>query len=124
MVILNMTWWWWNNYNVPLNWISNLTATAGSWQAVIKWSDVWDLVVNWVLLNSWSCTKIIRKTGSAPTNSNDWTPVLTETLENAYSVTGYTNTGLTNGTTYYYWAFSVGTNWLETISNIVSVTPS
>lgn len=124
MTILNMAWWWGNNINVPLNWISNLTATSWNWQSVIKRTDVWDLVVNWVTVNEWSCTKLVRKTGSAPASSNDWTPVLTETLENAYSVTGYTNTGLTNGTTYYYWAFSVGTNGLETISNIATVTPS
>lgn len=124
MTILNMVWWWGNNINVPLNWISNLTASFWDWQAVIKRTDVWDLVVNWVTVNEWSCTKLVRKTGSAPASSNDWTPVLTETLENAYSVTGYTNTGLTNGTKYYYWAFSVGTNGLETISNIATVTPS
>lgn len=124
MTILNMAWWWGNNINVPLNWISDLTASSWNWQAVIKRTDVWDLVVNWVTVNEWSCTKLVRKTGSAPASSNDWTPVLTETLENAYSVTGYTNTGLTNGTTYYYWAFSVGTNGLETISNIATVTPT
>lgn len=124
MTILNMAWWWGNNINVPLNWISNLTASSWDWQSVIKRTDVWDLVVNWVTVNEWSCTKLVRKTGSAPASSNDWTPVLTETLENAYSVTWYTNTGLTNGTTYYYWAFSVGTNGLETISNIATVTPS
>lgn len=123
MTILNMTGWW-KSVKVPLNDISTLSVEAGDTEATITWTDVWNLTVNGVLLNTWNATKLVRKVGSAPSDSSDWTLVLTETVADTYSSTGYTDTGLTNWTTYYYKAFSVGSNWLESGSNDESATPS
>lgn len=126
MTILNMVWWWggWQSIKVPLNDITTLSATEWDTEAYITWTDVWDLTVNWVLLNTWNSTKLVRKVGSAPSDSSDGTLVYTETVADTYSVNPYTDTWLTNGTTYYYKAFSVGSNWLESGSNSVSIVPS
>lgn len=124
MTILNMVGWWASWPKVPLNAISVIAVTWWDEEATITWTDPTDITVNWVLVASWSSTKLVRKVGSAPTNINDWTLVLTETVRDTYSSTWYTDTWLTNGTTYYYAAFSIWNNWLETISSITpSVTP-
>ena len=124
MTILNMTYGQWNPYQpFHLNAISDLSATPWNWEATITWTDPWNLVVDWQTLATWSSTKLVRKTGSAPSSSSDWTLVVTETVADTYSVSGYTDTGLTNWTTYYYAAFVTSTEWAETISNTESVTP-
>lgn len=124
MPILNMTWWWASWPKIPLNDISTLSAEAWVKETTLKWTDVWDLVVNWVTANSWDSTKLVRKVGSAPSNSSDGTLVTTETTLNQYQTNGYVDTWLTAGTTYYYKAFSVGSNWLESWSNSVSAVPT
>lgn len=124
MTILNMVGWWASWPKVPLDAISVFTVEWWDTEATIKWTDPTDLTVNWVLITSWSSTKLVRKIGSAPANVNDWTLVLTETTRNTYSSTWYTDTWLTNGTTYYYAAFAIADNWLVTISSTTpSVTP-
>ncbi len=125
MTILNMTYWqWWSSVQVPLNSISNLAVFWWDTEATIKRTDPWNLTVNGVLLTSWSSTKLVRKVGSAPSDSSDWTLVVTETVADTYSSTWYTDTWLTNWTTYYYKAFAVGDNSTESASNSANVTPS
>ena len=105
---------------VPLNPISDLTVVWWDTEATIKWTDPVDLVST-----TWTGTKLVRKVGSAPTSINDWTLVVLETTRNTYSSTWYTDTWLTNGTTYYYAAFAIADNWLVTISSTTpSVTPA
>lgn len=125
MAILNMTYWswWWGWPVVPLNAISNLSAEAWRTTATLKWTDPWNLTVNGVLLTSWNSTKLVRKIGSAPSTSSDGTLVVTETVADTYSSTGYQDTGLTWWTTYYYKAFAVWDNWTESASNIVTAVP-
>ena len=109
---------------VPLDAISVITAIRWNAEATITWTDPSDLVVNWVTVTTWTSTKLVRKVGSAPTSVSDWTLVLTETVRDTYSVTWYTDTWLTNGTTYYYAAFAIADNGLATISSITpNVTP-
>lgn len=105
---------------VPLNPISDLTVVWWDTEATITWTDPVDLAST-----TWVSTKLVRKVGSAPTDSTDWTLVVTETVRDTYSVSWYNDTWLTNGTTYYYAAFAVWNNWLETISSTTpSVTPA
>ena len=106
------------NFNKKLLPISNLSATAWEQQITLKWTDPSDA---WS--TTWASTKLVRKTGSAPTTSSDGTLVLTETTRNQYSSTWYVNTWLTNWTTYYYKAFSVDNNWNEIPSNSVNAIP-
>lgn len=126
MPILNMVYstsgWWWPN--IPLDAIDDLSVAPWNAEATIAWTDPWDLVVRWYTITSWVSTKLVRKVGSAPSSSSDWTLVLTETVRDQYSSTGYTDTWLTNWTTYYYAAFAVWDNGTESISNVRNVTPS
>ncbi len=72
--------------------VTNFTATPGNGQVSLSWSNPSD--------SDFAGVKIQRKTGGYPTSHTDGTTV--------YNSTGeiYTDTGLTNGTTYYYKAFT------------------
>lgn len=106
------------NFNQRLQPISNLTATAGKLQVTLTWSDPSD-----VSTKTWTSTKLVRKVGSAPSSSTDWTLILTETTRNQYSTSWYVDTWVIEDTTYNYAAFSVDSEGNEQISNIVNATP-
>ncbi|MGE5297177.1 MAG: DUF4082 domain-containing protein, partial [Solirubrobacterales bacterium] len=72
--------------------VTDLTAVAGNGQISLTWTNPGD--------SDFAGVKVVRKQGSSPTSVTDGTVVYTGTAEQ------YTNTGLTNGTTYYYAVFS------------------
>ncbi|MFA6096279.1 MAG: cohesin domain-containing protein [Candidatus Paceibacterota bacterium] len=74
----------------PMN-VSSFTATAGNSQVSLNWTNPGA---------DFSGVTILRKTGSYPASPTDGTVV----YDNIG--TSYNNTGLTNGVTYYYKAFS------------------
>lgn len=120
MTILNMVTkgsWWWGNVWEP----SSITATASWTTATIKWTDGDDL--NTIPPTTFAKSVLVRKVGSAPTSPSDWTTVVTETVKNTYSSTGYDDAGLTGWTTYYYQVFSYSDTGGITYWTPVSVTP-
>lgn len=121
MPILNM------NYSVSGSWGGNiweplnLTVTSIGLDATIKWEDneIWTIPPT-----TFQKSELVRKVGSAPTSPSDWTLVVTETVKDTYKVSGYTDSWLTDWTTYYYRVFSYSDLGGISYCDAVSVTPT
>lgn len=102
----------------------NLTANAGNRAVVLKWEDPEDYTTTDNYPVEWLNTRIVRKTGSYPVDENDGTIVVTSSTRNQYKSNGYTDSGLTNYTTYYYRAFSCSTDGVYNHEQVqVSIQP-
>ena len=86
------------SYYPPVD-VTNLNITVGDKQLTISWNDP-DDVENGV----WAGSKLVRKVGGYPISEEDGTVVVDSTVRNQYS-TGYIDTNLINGETYYYQVF-------------------
>lgn len=96
---------------------------ASSRQATLKWTDPDDIEVSGATIAAWAGTKLIRKEGSAPESIADGVVVVDNTEKNKYSSEGYTDTGLENGTTYYYRFFPYTTDGVVTAGTSLNATP-
>lgn len=103
---------------------TGVTITNADESAIIKWTDPNDTAVESVTLAKWSGTVVVRKVGSAPTSKTDGTIVVDSRTRNAYATAGYTDTGLTNGTTYYYGIFPYSEDDVVTTDSVTTFTPS
>ena len=90
----------------------------------LKWGDPDDVVISGVTLAAWGGTKVMRKAGSAPGNKNDGTLVVDNKTRNAYKTTGYTDSGLEYGTTYFYRFFPYTDGNRYTDGSTLNVTPA
>jgi hypothetical protein len=63
----------------------------------------------------WKMTKVIRKAGSEPSSIDDGTLILTNMTKDAYKNNLFIDSGLSNGTTYYYKVYSIDN--FDNISN-------
>lgn len=108
---------WGSNVWEPTN-ISALVTSNSSID--IKWTDN---SLQTLPPTTFQKSVLVRKVGSAPTTPSDWTTVVTETVMNTYQSSAYTDTGLTQWTTYYYQVFSYSTDWGITYWTPTSATP-
>ena len=88
----------------------NLSAKESDKSVILKWEDPEDYTTTDGKEIVWKYTRVVRKTGSYPINENDGTIVTESSTKNQYKSNGYTDSGLTNYTTYYYRAFSCSTD--------------
>lgn len=102
---------------------TNIEASAGNEQITISWTDPNDISLGQTVVAEWKGTRVVRKAGSEPTDINDGTLVEDSQVKNQYSSVGYTDTGLTNGTTYYYKLFAYTTKGIVSDGATVSATP-
>ena len=105
--------------------VSGLQAKAGYGKITISWSDPADTVVDGTTTVKWAGTKLVRKTGSYPANPSDGTALVDNTTRNQYKTNGFVDTGLTNGTTYYYalFPYSAAGAVNSDVTNRVSAAP-
>jgi hypothetical protein len=71
---------------------------------VISWLEPDDLMLHGIAVSKWMTTTLVRKDSGYPDDINDGTLVVTNTIRDQYA-SGYTDSGLTNGETYYYRLF-------------------
>ena len=96
--------------------------TAGVKSVTLKWTDPNDVEVSGVKLAEWSGTLVVRKAGSTPTSKDDGTTITNSRVKNQYSTTGYVDSTVEYGVTYYYRFFPYTTGDLYTDSEAVSAT--
>lgn len=82
--------------------VSNITTQASSGKVYVKWTDPSDLIISESTLAAWGGTLLVRKAGSAPASRRDGTVVLDSKTRDAYKTSYFCDSGLTDGTTYYY----------------------
>jgi len=92
--------------------------------ALIKWDDPDDVIISGSTLAKWAGTIVVRKVGSAPTSKTDGVLVVDSKTRDGYKTNGYQDTGLTNGTKYYYGIFPYSTDGVYTCDSVTSVTPA
>ena len=117
---------------VPLDAPTEVSAEAENAQVTIKWTDPKNKYATpegeeaqdpQQLVAVWDHTVLVRKVGSNPTGPSDGTVVVSTTVRNQYQTTGYTDTGLVNGTSYHYGVFAINEDGVASAGAFVEATP-
>lgn len=82
--------------------VTNINTLTSHEKVYVKWTDPQDLVVAESTLAEWSGTLLVRKAGSMPVSRRDGTVVLDSKVRNQYQNAYFCDSGLSDGTTYYY----------------------
>jgi len=109
----------------PLD-VSGISVDVGNGRVYLKWSDPEDTEIQGTVVCEWGGTKVVRKAGSYPTGVKDGVLVVDNTTRDAYKDTAFTDSGLTNGTTYYYQFFPYSTGRTVNVNEVnrISATPN
>ena len=117
---------------IPLDACTNFSGKAGNAQVTLTWTDPKDKYATPEgetaqdpdqLVSVWEYTQIIRKTGSQPAGPHDGELVVSSSVRDQYATTGFVDTGLVNGTLYYYAAFAYNTDGVASEGAFASATP-
>ena len=117
---------------IPLDAPTAFSASAGNAKVELTWTDPKDKYATPEgdisdtgdqLVSEWDHTVLVRKTGSQPAGPNDGTVVVSSSVRNQYQSTPYTDTGLTNDTTYYYAVFAYNKDGVASEGAFASATP-
>ena len=117
---------------IPLEACTAFSASAGNAKVELTWTDPKDKYATPEgdisdtgdqLVSEWDHTVLVRKTGSQPAGPNDGTVVVSSSVRNQYQSTPYTDTGLTNDTTYYYGVFAYNKDGVASSGAFVNATP-
>ena len=117
---------------IPLDACTNFSGKAGNAQVTLTWTDPKDKYATPEgetaqdpdqLVSVWEYTQIIRKTGSQPAGPHDGELVVSSSVRDQYATTGFVDTGLVNGTLYYYAAYAYNTDGVASAGVFVNATP-
>lgn len=117
---------------IPLEACTAFSASAGNAEVELTWTDPKDKYATPEgnisdtgdqLVSEWDHTVLVRKTGSQPAGPNDGTVVVSSSVRNQYQSTPYTDTGLTNDTTYYYAVFAYNKDGVASAGAFANATP-
>lgn len=117
---------------IPLDACTGFSAKAGNAQVTLTWTDPKDKYATPEgetaqdpdqLVSVWEYTQIIRKTGSQPAGPHDGELVVSSSVRDQYATTGFVDTGLVNGTLYYYAAYAYNTDGVASEGAFASATP-
>ena len=117
---------------IPLEACTAFSASAGNAKVELTWTDPKDKYATPEgdisdtgdqLVSEWDHTVLVRKTGSQPAGPNDGTVVVSSSVRNQYQSTPYTDTGLTNDTTYYYAVFAYNKDGVASEGAFATATP-
>lgn len=117
---------------IPLEACTAFSASAGNAKVELTWTDPKDKYATPEgdisdtgdqLVSEWDHTVLVRKTGSQPAGPNDGTVVVSSSVRNQYQSTPYTDTGLTNDTTYYYAVFAYNKDGVASAGAFANATP-
>lgn len=105
--------------------VTSITTQVAHGRVYVKWTDPDDLVVAGSTLASWGGTLLVRKAGSMPTSRRDGTVVLDSKTKNQYQNNYFCDSGLTDGTVYYYKFFPYTTTntYTDSTDDEFSATP-
>ncbi|MFV0552918.1 MAG: hypothetical protein ACK5L6_13510 [Anaerorhabdus sp.] len=103
---------------------TNVTVTNFDEAVKITWTDPEDVTVSGAIAAVWKGTVVVRKVGSAPTSQTDGEVVYNSTTRNAHQTIPYVDSGLTNGTTYYYGIFPYTDLMQYNTTYVTSFTPT
>lgn len=117
---------------IPLDACTGFSAKAGNAQVTLTWTDPKDKYATPEgetaqdpdqLVSVWEYTQIIRKTGSQPTGPHDGELVVSSSVRDQYATSGFVDTGLVNGTLYYYAAYAYNTDGVASEGAFANATP-
>lgn len=91
--------------NYPPSSCKSLLALNGNKKVSLTWEDPDDYSIPGKTIK-WKYTRIVRKTGGFPINENDGVIIIESSIKNQYASTGFIDSNVINGTTYYYSAFA------------------
>lgn len=90
--------------------VNNPTIENANESVIIKWQDPENTVISGSTFSTWAGTKLVMSETGYPTNPDDGTLVVDNTVRDKYKTTGYTVTGLTGGKQYYFTLFPYSTD--------------
>lgn len=105
---------------------SNIQTLTAHEKVYIKWTDPENLVVAGSTLATWGGTLLVRKAGSMPTSRRDCVIVLDSKVRDAYKDAYFCDSGLTDGTTYYYklFPYTTANSYTDVEDDGFSATPN
>lgn len=109
---------------IPLANPTNISIINQDEAAAICWTDPPNIIIDMETIATWAGTLVVRKAGAAPQSKTDGVIVVDSRVRDQYASTGFVDTGLTNGVTYYYGIFPYTTKNVYNYNSVTQFSPA